>query len=296
MRNPAEEADALVLRRAALPAYKSRVPAPSMPRTGFPQCSVLFAHGEVGGLDLSLPLERLFDDLPNVAFFIKDRAGRYVAVNRTLAERCAFTDKTALLGKRPSDFYAAALAARYERQDRVILETGRPLMDSLELHLYPNRQRGWCLTNKYPARDTKSGEILGIIGISRDVETSPRGIEARGFGELAAALEQAQREIADPPGIEELSAVCGLTPHHFSKLVQRVFHLTPRKLIMKIRIDEALHLLSATSRSLSDIAYATGFCDQSAFTRHFRQMTGLPPGVFRSQIAGVHSSPLTNRE
>jgi len=287
------EAGGHVLPLAALPAYKCPVPAPSTPRARSPQSSVLFAHGEVGGLDLSLPLERLFDDLPNVAFFIKDRAGRYVAVNRTLAERCAFTDKTALLGKRPSDFYAAALAARYERQDRVILETGRPLLHSLELHLYPGRQRGWCLTNKYPARDTKTGEIVGIIGISRDVETSPRGVEARGFGELAAALEQAQKRIADPPGIEELAAICGLTPHHFSRLVQRVFHLTPQKLLVKIRIDEALHLLAATPRSLADIAYATGFCDQSAFTRHFRRMTGLPPGVFRSQNAGA---PVANRE
>jgi AraC-like DNA-binding protein len=61
---------------------------------------------------------------------------------------------------------------------------------------------------------------------------------------------------------------------------------------MKMRIDEALHLLLTTDRPLCDLALETGFCDQSAFTRHFRRMTGVPPGVFRgtrSQERGAES-------
>ena len=246
----------------------------------------LLARLDLCGISLSLPLERLFDDLPNLVFFIKDRAGRYLAVNRTLVERCALSDKARLLGRRPSDFYPAALAARYERQDQRVVATGRPILDSLELHLYPSRQHGWGLTNKYPVRDLQTGEIVGIAGITRDVETSPRGVKARGFTELAAALEQVQARIADPPAIEELAAACGLSSHHFSQLVQRLFHLTPRELVMKVRIDEALHLLTTTGESLAGIALATGFCDQSAFTRHFHRLTGLPPGAFRTKSAG----------
>lgn len=247
------------------------------PPTGF------LAQFNLFGTSSSLPLERLFDDLPSIAFFIKDRQGRYVVVNRTLVERCGFAEKAKLVGRRPSDFYATALAARYERQDQRVINSGRPMLDLLELHLYPSRQRGWALTNKYPVRDTATGEIQGVAGVSRDVETSPRGIEARGFTELAAALEQVQARIGDPPGIEELAAACGLSAHHFSQLVQRLFHLTPRQLVMKVRIDEALHLLT-TGESLTDIALATGFCDQSAFTRHFRRLTGLPPGEFRRSL------------
>ena len=53
---------------------------------------------------------------------------------------------------------------------------------------------------------------------------------------------------------------------------------------MKVRLDEAMHLLATTPMSLADIALATGFCDQSAFTRHFRRLAGLPPGGFRSRL------------
>jgi AraC-like DNA-binding protein len=253
---------------------------PSLPRQAHAAIG-LIARLARDGAALDFPLERLFDDLPNLVFFIKDRASRYLAVNRALVERCAFSDKARLIGKRASDFYPAALAARYERQDRQVIETGKPLIDVLELHLYPSRKRGWCLTNKYPMHDSTTGEVAGLIGLSRDVETSPRGAAARGFGELAAALEVAHARIADPPGVEELAALCGLSAPHFSQLVQRLFHLTPHKLLMKIRLDEALHLLATTPESLADIAFATGFCDQSAFTRHFRRLTGLPPGAFR---------------
>jgi PAS domain S-box-containing protein len=244
-----------------------------------------FLHAclKLRGATLDLPLERLFDDLPNVVFFIKDRAGRYVSVNRTLVERCGFADRSEVLGRRPSDLYPAPLAARYERQDQRVVQNGRPVLDQLELHLYPNRRRGWCLTNKYPIRDERTGAVSAVVGLSRDVEGSARGAESRGFPELARALDALHARIADPPGIEELAALCALTSAKFSRLVHRVFGLTPRQLAMKIRLDEALHLLATTDAPLAEIALVTGFCDQSAFTRHFRRLTGLPPGLFRSQ-------------
>ncbi len=240
-----------------------------------------FLNGEAA----SVPWERIFDDLPNVVFFVKDQAGRYVCVNRTLMERCAFTEKSRLLGKRPSELFPSVLAELYERQDGRVIATGKPVLHALELHLYPNRRRGWCLTSKYPVRSA-SGRVTGVVGISRDVETSARDAAAGGFPELASALELVQSRISEPPAIEELALHCGLPAQRFAQLVQRVFQLTPRQLVMKVRIDEALHLLATTTMSLSAIAQATGFCDQSAFTRNFHRMAGLPPGAFREVTSG----------
>ncbi len=247
----------------------------------------LIAHLDLRGTTLALPLQRLFDDLPNVVFFIKDRAGRYLAANRTLVERCGFADKAEVLGKRPSDLFPEPLAALYERQDQRVVQSGKAILDRLELHFYPNRRRGWCLTNKYPIPDAKTGAVAAIAGLSRDVESSAHGAESRGFPELSRALDALQDRIGDPPGVEELAAICHLSPAKFSRLVHRVFGLTPRQLALKMRLDEALHLLATTDASLADIALRTGFCDQSAFTRHFRRLAGLPPGVFRAQSTGV---------
>ena len=68
--------------------------------------------------------EALFDALPDVVFFIKDAAGRYVRVNETLADRCAGGDKMKLIGKRPEEVFPAALAASYARQDEAVLKRG----------------------------------------------------------------------------------------------------------------------------------------------------------------------------
>ena len=235
---------------------------------------------------VALPLERLFDDLPNIVFFVKDPQGRYRCVNRTLVERCGFESKSALLDKRPGDLFPSALAARYEKQDERVIQTGKPLLDQLELHLYPSGRRGWCLTNKYPLVEQGTGRPAGIMGVSRDVETQARGAAARGFPELAAVLDRLQAHLSNPPSVEQLAEFSGLTPHHLGQMTERLFHITPRQLIMKVRLDEALHLLAHTEETLTDIALATGFCDQSAFTRHFRRMTGLPPGAFRAAQVG----------
>ena len=236
------------------------------------------------------PWERIFDDLPNIVFFAKDARGRYTSVNRPLVERCGFTDKSAMLGKRPSEIFPSSMALQYERQDAKVLASGKPVLDQLELHFHAQRRHGWCLTNKYPLTEAETGKVIGLVGVSRDVETSARGVAARGFPELARSIEHLQGRIEDPPGVEELAAVAGLPNGPFAQMVQRVFHLTPRDLIMKVRLDEAMHLLAHTSMPLADIALATGFCDQSAFTRHFRRFTGIPPGGFRARQRGSEIS------
>ncbi|MBB2144484.1 helix-turn-helix domain-containing protein [Pedobacter sp. LMG 31464] len=51
--------------------------------------------------------------------------------------------------------------------------------------------------------------------------------------------------------------------------------------IRKMRIDKAIALLEATTYSLTEIAYLTGFSDQSHFTRIFKKQTGESPSAYR---------------
>lgn len=232
-----------------------------------------------GILSQNMVAEALFDALPDVVFFIKDAHGRYVVVNQTLASRCAGGHKARLIGKKPDEVFPAPLAASYTRQDLEVLRTGKSIEQQLELHIYPGGKAGWCLTTKHPLRDEK-GRITGVAGISRDLNAP--GDKASGFAELASALRHMRRHYTESLRIEDIATKAGLSVYQFEQRVQRLFQMSPLQLLHKLRLDEATRLLRETNLPLGEIALQTGWCDQSAFTRHFSRYAGMAPGKFRA--------------
>lgn len=232
-----------------------------------------------GILSQNVVAEALFDALPDVVFFIKDAYGRYVVINQTFAARCAGGDKTRLIGKKPEEVYPAPLAASYARQDELVLKTGKSIDQQLELHIYPGGKAGWCLTTKHPLRDEK-GHITGVAGISRDLNAPSD--KATGFAELASALRHMRKHYTESLRIEDIATKAGLSVYQFEQRVQRLFQMSPLQLLHKLRLDEATRLLRETDLPLGEIALQTGWCDQSAFTRHFSRYAGMAPGKFRA--------------
>lgn len=228
-------------------------------------------------------MEALFDALPDVVYFVKDLHGRYVTVNQTLAQRCAGGDKSRLIGRRPSEVFPASLATSYARQDEMVLRTGKAVKHQLELHIYPGGRAGWCLTTKLPLKDGNS-QIVGVAGISRDLNAP--GDKASGYAELASALKFMQTGYAESLRIEDIATKAGLSVYQFEQRVQKLFQMSPLQLLHKLRLDEATRLLRETKMPLSEIAIETGWCDQSAFTRHFSRYAGMSPGKFRALGAG----------
>ncbi len=115
-------------------------------------------------------LDSIFESIP-VHLFVKDRTGRHVRVSRVLAE-----DPAAWVGKTDADI-GAGCPERAERtlaDDRRVVETGEPILDREEY--VPDRDQ-WFLTSKVPWRD-ESGDVVGIIGVARDVTASKRHREA----------------------------------------------------------------------------------------------------------------------
>ena len=248
-----------------------------MPR---PRASPAVPTGFPAGLDGSIAqLEPLFDHLPDVVFFLKDAKGRYAVVNQTLADRCAHGAKCELVGKLPREVFPAELGRHYERQDAAVLQSGRVVSRQLELHIYPSGGTGWCLTTKRPLRSA-DGRVCGVAGISRDLDAPSR--KSRGYAELARALERMRTHFADSLRIEDLARLAGLSVFQFEQRIQRLFLMPPLQLLHKLRIEEATRQLRDTALPLAEIAQATGYCDQSAFTRHFSKFTGITPGKFRA--------------
>ena len=226
------------------------------------------------------PAEELFDVVPDIVFFIKDREGRYVSVNRTLADRCGLDERSEAIGHTARELYPHPLGEAYARQDHEIISTGRGIRDRLELHLYPHGRRGWCLTYKEPLAD-RSGRIIGLCGISRDLR-SP--FEARGdLDRLSQVLDHIHQHIDEPLRLGRLAEMAELSPYQLDQRIRSLFQLSVRQFLIKVRIDSACEKLARSEHPIARVALDCGYSDQSAFSRQFRQVVGISPLAYRKR-------------
>jgi AraC-like DNA-binding protein len=223
--------------------------------------------------------EALFDCLPDVVFFIKNHRCEYVVVNQTLVERCGRRSKSELIGRRADELFPSPLGESYRVQDERVLRRGEAILSQLELHVYVSGGPGWCLTNKLPLRDRRGG-VVGVVGISRDL----RAANERGedYSSVAKMVRHIQENLGERLRVKDLAAGAGMSGYQFEQRIRRIFQLTAGQLIQKTRMDAAVRQLRETQAAIATVALDCGYSDQSAFTRQFRQTTGLTPSEYRS--------------
>jgi hypothetical protein len=84
--------------------------------------------------------------------------------------------------------------------------------------------------------------------------------------------------------LTELAQSLDVNPAYVSRTFARYFDdLSFGEYIRKLRIEKALQLLETTTYTLTEIAYLTGFSDQSHFTRIFKQQIGQNPSEYRKK-------------
>ena len=80
-------------------------------------------------------------------------------------------------------------------------------------------------------------------------------------------------------------------PAYLSREFSKYFdNLSFGEYIRKLRVEKAISLLKSDNHSLAEIAYLTGFSDQSYFTRIFKKETGLQPSVYKKKVLGHKST------
>lgn len=234
----------------------------------------------IGGI---LPVDRLFDGVPDIVFFVKDVKGRYVAVNDTLASRCGLADKEQAIGRTSEELFPPPLGDAFALQDSEILRTRAGIRDHLELHLYPGGHRGWCLTFKEPIPG-KSGGVSGICGISRDLHAP--GAEEDEFAAMSTAIDYIRRHFEEPLRLPKLAEMAGLSVYQFDQRIRSLFRVTAGQYLLKVRIDAACKRLTGIGEPIAQIALACGYSDQSAFSRQFKQVVGISPLAYRRKFGG----------
>ena len=85
--------------------------------------------------------------------------------------------------------------------------------------------------------------------------------------------------------LKEISKNLEVHPSYLSREFSKYFEdLTFGEYIRKLRIEKATQLMHSPKYALTEIAYLTGFSDQSHFARIFKKYTGKSPSAYRKSI------------
>lgn len=131
----------------------------------------------------------LVENLPQY-IFRKDLAGRFTFANQRFCQTLGKKLED-ILGRSDFDFYPPELAAKYQRDDRVIMESGR-MMEIVEEYQPAEGGTLYITVVKTPLRDA-AGRIIGLQGIFWDITEKKRAEE--GLRQTTLALDKSRREL-----------------------------------------------------------------------------------------------------
>lgn len=112
-----------------------------------------------------------------------------------------------------------------------------------------------------------------------EIEATP--VDRRFLDKVTAAIESG---LSDPSlSVESLASAVAMSRSQLHRKLIAILDQSPGALIRGMRLRRAADLLRAGNRTISQIAYETGFSDQAHFTRSFKQQFGCTPSEYRDQ-------------
>ncbi len=217
------------------------------------------------------------DLVPDVAFFMKDRSGRFVMHNRRSCEFFHKSSELEVIGKTDYEFFAPELAALYEQGDNEVVRSGKPIINAIAPA--PESSDKMIVYSKVPVCD-RDGEVIGVAGIHRLVE----GLRdtPRWYGRFAKVINHIHRGYADELDLSELASLAGVSQSQLERRFNQLLGTSPGEYILRVRINASRSLLETTDRTIADIALSVGFYDHSHYTRTFKRQMSCSPKDYRN--------------
>lgn len=111
-----------------------------------------------------------------------------------------------------------------------------------------------------------------------DVRSNNKNLKSSGK-HIKRVKEYLDQNYGEEISLELLSELTRLSPYYLLRLFKKEVGATPHIYLTQRRISKAKQFLTL-GESLSDVAYKTGFVDQSHFTNRFKNIVGITPGQY----------------
>lgn len=106
---------------------------------------------------------------------------------------------------------------------------------------------------------------------------------------LLDAVQAMESHIADPLTLTQLAEIAAVSPRQLGRLSREHLGLSTMSYYRQIRIEAGRRILENAPLSLTEVAFATGFCSSAHFSHAFAKHYGYPPSKLRRRRASRHS-------
>jgi AraC-like DNA-binding protein len=234
---------------------------------------------ELGATPFDLPNVEYthYEDQCTFDYFIKKHQLKDAALNRIAAiVRGADTDR--------HDFapQSAGLEAIFSglayniKDDQELLELGMTIYDGLY---------SWS-KHLHQLKHTQGGPVEQmLLEVFHKYIKQSSSKKAPEWAKELKEMIQDQLDTNMSLSLQQVSDELEINPTYLSREFSKYFdNLSFGGYIRKLRIEKAISLMGATDYSLTEIAYLTGFSDQSHFNRIFKKQTGQTPSLYKKNI------------
>lgn len=121
--------------------------------------------------------------------------------------------------------------------------------------------------------------LLSLLATSSE----HRRISRRGLSTIEAGIRYLQTDERQALSLDEVAAMCFVSPAYFRRLFQRYAGVPPSEYRTARRIERAKELLRTSTMSVAAVAEALGFESPSYFCRVFKQRTGVSPLTYQKE-------------
>lgn len=241
-----------------------------------PYEDVISKAAELNAIPFDLPGVEYthYDDQCSFDYFVKKHQLKDIALDRIAAiVRGADTDRHDFASQ------AAGLEAIFSglayniKDDHELLELGMTIYDGLY---------SWA-KHLYQLKHTQGGPVEQmLLEVYHKYIKQSKTKKAPEWAKELKEMIQDQIDTNMTLSLQQASTELEINPTYLSREFSKYFdNLSFGDYTRKLRIDKAIHLIETTGYSLTEIAYLTGFSDQSHFTRIFKKQTGENPYTFK---------------
>jgi len=200
---------------------------------------------------------------------VGDRAGARKIFNKMLAAMFLYSPKQVVVRARAIEMMGYLVRAAVEDS---------PLMEPLlERHM------------KWIEQIVETKDFDDLCNVLREaLDDFMSSIFLQGVNPVSPAVGKALDYIAanytEPISLNDIAAASGLSTFRIAHLLKEATGKTALQNIHYLRIQEARRLLETSDMSCTDIAYETGFGDQSYFIKKFKKWMGITPAKYRKSF------------